>query len=428
MHRKGNLEKDLAGPSGKEWLHFFVESFDLLCIAGFDGMFKHVNPAWQQVLGWTPEELQSRPFLDFVHPDERAATLAQMANLAKGAATISFENRYRCKNGAWKWLQWTARPSPLRRKIYAIARDVTAQKRMERASLDTLDRERRRIGRELHDGLCQDLAAVSALSVTLARRLGPKVAAESAAAREIGSLIRASIKQARELARGFDPLHLETKGLLAALTDFCAVTFQQFGVSCKLLHACASCAQPRPCPVEMDTARGAHLYRIVQEAVNNAITHGRAKRIELGFVCHDDHDTFTIKDDGTGMRPRETGRQGIGLQTMAFRARVIGARAARSSRACSRCRRSHRSPDPMPTRKRILLVEDHALMRRGLTTLIESEPDLRICAEADTREAGLAAIASSKSDLVITDLSLKDSDGLELIYAERALRRGPAAT
>ena len=100
----------------------------------------------------------------------------------------------------------------------------------------------------------------------------------------------------------------------------------------------------------------------------------------------------------------------------------------------------------MPEKKRILLVEDHALMRRGLKTLLESEPDLAVCAEADTREAGLDAIASSKPDLVITDLSLKDSDGLELIkdikrcfpalpvlalsmhdelvYAERALRAG----
>jgi DNA-binding NarL/FixJ family response regulator len=100
----------------------------------------------------------------------------------------------------------------------------------------------------------------------------------------------------------------------------------------------------------------------------------------------------------------------------------------------------------MPTRTRILLVEDRALMRRGLRALIESEPDLRVCAEAGTREAGLAAIASSKPHLVITDLSLKDSDGLELIkdvkerfpdlpvlalfmhdelvYAERALRAG----
>jgi hypothetical protein len=75
----------------------------------------------------------------------------------------------------------------------------------------------------------------------------------------------------------------------------------------------------------MDMARAAHLHRIAQEAVYNAITHGRAKRIELGFARHDDHETFTIMDDGTGRRPREDGRQGIGMQMMAFRARIIGA-------------------------------------------------------------------------------------------------------
>ena len=110
---KGNPAPRLpsrAQPAYEELHHFFNESMDLLCIAGFDGRFKRLNPAWQPALGWTLAELQARPFLDFVHPDDRPASLAEMEKLATGGATITFENRYHCKDGSWKCLQWTAQP------------------------------------------------------------------------------------------------------------------------------------------------------------------------------------------------------------------------------------------------------------------------------------------------------------------------------
>jgi len=128
-----------AQPAYEELLHFFNESADLLCIAGFDGRFKRLNPAWQPALGWSRDELLARPFLDFVHPDDHPATLAEMNKLATGGATITFENRYHCQDGKWKWLEWTASPLPGCREIYAIARDVTRQKRLEGEILETLD-------------------------------------------------------------------------------------------------------------------------------------------------------------------------------------------------------------------------------------------------------------------------------------------------
>jgi PAS domain S-box-containing protein len=110
----------------REFQNYFDYSLDMLCIAGYDGYFKRVNPAFQRVLGWSTEELLSRRFLDFVHPDDLEKTEREIENLAKGKPTISFENRYMCFDGSEKILAWTAHPEPETGLIYAIARDVSA--------------------------------------------------------------------------------------------------------------------------------------------------------------------------------------------------------------------------------------------------------------------------------------------------------------
>ena len=107
---------------------FFTLSLDLLCIADFQGKFQRLNPAWENTIGYTVEELQEQSFLDFVHPDDREQTLAQTAKIASGAETISFENRYRCKDGSYKWLSWKSRPLTEEKIMYAVARDITESK------------------------------------------------------------------------------------------------------------------------------------------------------------------------------------------------------------------------------------------------------------------------------------------------------------
>ncbi len=112
---------------------FFTISLDLQCIATFDGYFRRVNPAWQRTLGYTSEELLTRPFLDFVHPDDREPTVAVMSALKTGARVTDFENRYRARDGSYKWLLWNAAAFPELGTIYADGRDITERKRAEDA-------------------------------------------------------------------------------------------------------------------------------------------------------------------------------------------------------------------------------------------------------------------------------------------------------
>jgi PAS domain S-box-containing protein len=110
---------------------FFAVGTDMLVVAGFDGYFKQVSPAWERVLGWTAQELTTQPWLHFVHPDDRAATEAEARRLFLGEETIWFENRYRTKGGEYRWLSWKARPYLAERLLYSGAIDITERKHIE---------------------------------------------------------------------------------------------------------------------------------------------------------------------------------------------------------------------------------------------------------------------------------------------------------
>ncbi|CAN5461431.1 hypothetical protein BH11MYX1_BH11MYX1_36700 [soil metagenome] len=109
----------------QEFESFFELSLDMLCIAGIDGCFRQLNPAWHTTLGWSLEELRERPWLEFVHPEDRAATERAGADLATGLSVVRFENRYQCKDGSYRRLQWASIPAP-NHLVYACAHDVTA--------------------------------------------------------------------------------------------------------------------------------------------------------------------------------------------------------------------------------------------------------------------------------------------------------------
>jgi diguanylate cyclase (GGDEF)-like protein/PAS domain S-box-containing protein len=111
--------------------HFDL-SLDMISTAGFDGCFKSVNPAFERTLGYRPDELVGRPFMDFVHPDDRERTEREAASLAEGAKTVQFQNRYFAKDGTVHWMEWTSIPLQDEEIIYGVARDISERKALER--------------------------------------------------------------------------------------------------------------------------------------------------------------------------------------------------------------------------------------------------------------------------------------------------------
>jgi PAS domain S-box-containing protein len=145
----------------KEQESFFTLLPNLLCIASLDGYFKRVNPAFEATLLYTSEELLSRPFLNFVHPEDKAATLAELEKLATKASSIHFENRYQCKDGSYKWLSWNSFPLIEEGLIYAIAHDITDSKQTKATLLE----------RSCHSTLEADVGAALRQSSTLPESL-----------------------------------------------------------------------------------------------------------------------------------------------------------------------------------------------------------------------------------------------------------------
>jgi PAS domain S-box-containing protein len=140
----------------------FELSLDLLAVARPDGWFEEVSPSFERVLGYAPEELLAQPFLDFVHPDDRQATIAEVSKLATtGGMTVSFPNRYRCKDGTYRWLDWTGAMDKDCKRLYCTARDITEQKRLElelRASIEQIraasvafEQQNRELEREIEE-------------------------------------------------------------------------------------------------------------------------------------------------------------------------------------------------------------------------------------------------------------------------------------
>lgn len=149
----GSLDKKRERDQGLED-RFFDVAIDLLCHLDFGGHFMRLSPSWARTLGFTLEELTARPFIEFVHPDDRERTLEQNRRVRAGERAIGFENRYVCKDGSYRWLLWNAAPDMEQGVIYSVARDVTERKQAEEERARA-EAERERLVRQLQQALAE---------------------------------------------------------------------------------------------------------------------------------------------------------------------------------------------------------------------------------------------------------------------------------
>jgi len=219
-------------------------------------------------------------------------------------------------------------PAPSRAAVEAIAaqaggaisriRAEIEQHRLEIQILDISDCEQARIGQDIHDGLCQNLVSLAFDVNALEHELASQKRPESALARRIADHLDQAITESRQLSRGLFPVRLLTEGLEPALRELAESTRERFQISCRL-----TCG--KPVKISNSTIVN-HLYRIAQEAVTNAVKHGRAEAISISLRTRADRIEMRIEDNGIGLEPKTSGNyKGLGLHIMKYRARSIGA-------------------------------------------------------------------------------------------------------
>ena len=305
-------------------------SQDMICIAEMDGNFKYLNPAWEKNLGYTDEDLLSKKFVDFVHPDDRAKTVREFESLTAGRQTVDFENRYIHMDGSIRHLSWMATPLPDEKRVYAVARDITIRKQVE-ISLQTSQKKAEalasslistqeagsaRLARELHDDIIQRLAflKIEVDKLEMKNQSLPEPARDKLRqiARDIGVLS----SDIHLISRRLHPVTLEILGLVRSIETECQdftrlneipVTLDLDGTveySSKEISLCT--------------------YRILQEGLRNIVRHAKATGVQVTLSKKNGILHLLIKDNGIGFDPASDGvKAGLGIASMTERARLL---------------------------------------------------------------------------------------------------------
>jgi signal transduction histidine kinase len=198
----------------------------------------------------------------------------------------------------------------------AIVRDITDRDLLEKEIVESSNRVQARIGQDLHDGLGQHLTGITFLSKALERKLAARSLPEAEEAAEIGRLVLGALSQTRNLARGLFPVELQSNGLIPGLRQLATTVEDLFQICCKLdLAEEISITDP---DVSM------HLFRLAQEAINNAVKHGKAKSVSITFRPQADKLILRVEDDGFGFPTERAENPGLGLRIMSYRAQKIG--------------------------------------------------------------------------------------------------------
>lgn len=304
----------------ERYLDLFENANDIVYTHDLGGRLTSINQAGERILQRRREEILSRNIVELVLPEQQAAAREWLEQVLKDAAPPTAEWDFAAPSGQSIKLEIGTRlieQNGQQVEVEGIARDITERRRLERELLEISNREQRRIGHDLHDGVCQQLVGISYLTETLADRLQEKGASESVEAERISYLIKNALGQTRGVARGLFPVRLEENGLVSALEELAANAATLFQVPCSF-----TCENA---PETVDNGIALHLYYIAQEAVANAAKHGRATHVRLKLESLKDRYALTIQDDGVGFSLTGSRHTGMGLRIMHYRARVIGA-------------------------------------------------------------------------------------------------------
>ncbi len=283
-----------------------------------DTTISMMNNDFANFTGYSREEIIGNSWTKYVAEDDvdRLLSFHKIRRENPPAAPRNYEFKIINKDGNLLHIFMTIAMIPGTKQSIASMVDITAIKKLEKEVLDITERERQKIGYELHDDLGQHLIGIDVMTKVLKDKLVPISDENARYAGEINQLVKGAIEKTRRLARGLCPVQLTSLGLEAALEELADSTSNIFSINC--VFRC-----PRHIPID-DISLATHLYYIAKESIHNAIEHGHSSKIVMEFLNNSRTVSLSILDDGIGIKDM-TKVGGIGLRIMQYRARMIGA-------------------------------------------------------------------------------------------------------
>lgn len=303
--------------------NLFENANDMVFTCDLAGRITSLNQTGEELLRRHRDEIAGAKLFQFIAEEQREAAERWFKHLVQRAdmPLPPVEWDFTAAPGQRVKLEISARiveKQGTAVEVEGIARDITERKRLEREILEVSNREQQRIGHDLHDGVCQQLAGIAYRVDILADQLQEKHVPEASEAERIGGLVNDAITQTRSVARGLFPVHLEESGLVLALEDLAANATNLFKIKCDFIAGSP--------PPALENGVAAHLYYIAQEGVLNAVKHGKAAQISLSLKPTGGHYELSIQDNGSGFDTSNGHTsKGMGVRIMQYRARTIGA-------------------------------------------------------------------------------------------------------